>query len=468
MKCSVCSHAQCHNIDLALLAGNATLDALQERFGLSRSAIQRHKRHLLDKVDRAEARIEKNLRLTYLFQLNAYQEAAAATVVAAQAQGNDRLTIQAANSGTRIVNAMARLQASLGRETTYRLLAAPEWVQSDCLLPDDPHLLTGPRRALAQGLFSSCPDADPDDLVDLNDLEEYLAYALNPQAAASPAEVRQLELPDFLTAPAPASRTQTASSPRDKSSIPPKRRRDKSGIQAECQRDKSGIKAVQTRPRLKNILQDQIDRLNDKRSATSTAKARKFDLPPAVMALLDESQAPVPETANLYPQPTFAAPTAVLALPGESPTPTLETENRELKTVFATAPPANAANVGRESEAHPAFSENDAPSAFLEIEAHPAVSATAPPQDPPDEPQEILDETLAAELAAYLKDFPPYAGQARDPEPDPCPSNPGKTDPKPGESSPPNQPPKTHTSGPSRPPNFGNPGLFQQIKGTFC
>jgi hypothetical protein len=458
MKCSVCSHPQCHDIDLALLAGNATLDALRERFGLSRSAIQRHKRHLLDKVDRAEARIEKNLRLTYLFQLNAYQEAAAATVAAAQAQGNARLTIQAANSGTRIVNAMARLQASLGRETTYRLLAAPEWVQSGCLLPGDPHLLTGPRRALAQGLFSSCPDADSDDLFDLKDLEAYLAYALNPQAAASPAEVRQLELPDFLTAPAPASRNQTASGPMDKGGMSPKRLRDKSGIQAECRRDKSGIKAVQTRLRVNNIMQDQIDRLNDKRSATSTAKARKFDLPPAVMALLNESPTPTLDTENCQPETVFFVPPADLDLLDESEAPAPEIAKLHPQPAFAATPAVLAL---------PEEPQTSAP----QITIHQRQTIIpAPPADPVvlDNFQEVLDETLAAELAAYLKDFPPYAPPAQAPQPDPCPSNPGKTDPKPGESSPPNQPPKTHTSGPSRPPNFGNPGLFQQIKGTFC
>ena len=234
MPCSVCSHPQCHDIDLALLAGSATLDALQARYGPSRSAIQRHKRHLVDKVDRAEARIDQNLRLTYLFQLNAYQEAAAATVAAARAAGNARLTIQAANSGARILTAMARLETKLGRETTYRLLAAPEWVKSGCLLPEDPNLLTGPRRSLAQGLFSACPDGDSDHLLNLNDLEEYLAYALAPQDAAAPPAPRQLALPDFLTAPAPARQTQSSPGPRDKD-------RDTGEMPAAQKRHTSGI-----------------------------------------------------------------------------------------------------------------------------------------------------------------------------------------------------------------------------------
>jgi hypothetical protein len=103
-----------------------------------------------------------------------------------------------------------------------------------------------------------------------------------------------------------------------------------------------------------------------------------------------------------------------------------------------------------------------------EAQAPPAVLAT-------DEPQETLDappEVLAAELAAYLKDFAPYNRSAQGPQPDPCPQDPSLIDPEPSALTPPNQQPQAHTSsppkpGPSRPPNFGNPGLFQSMKGNF-
>ena len=99
----------------------------------------------------------------------------------------------------------------------------------------------------------------------------------------------------------------------------------------------------------------------------------------------------------------------------------------------------------------------------MENEVHPAVSAT-------DESQEVLDEAQATELAAYLKDFPPYAKGARDPKTDPCAPDPSSQIPDPCPARPPLNPP-SHTppgSGPSRPPDFGNPGLFRQIKSTFC
>ena len=273
MNCTVCNHSQSRDIDLALLAGK-TLRALKQQFGLSRSALHRHKNHLLDKVDQAKARTAKNLRLGYLFQLNAYNKAAAATVAAAQAEGNSRLTLQAANSGARIITAMARFEVDLDRETTYRLLTAPEYVQPDCLLPDDPHILAGPRRTLARSLTSDCPETAAADLYDLEDLEDYLKIALEPDGDTCPPAARQLEFPDFLI-PLTDLLPPAASGPRSTTS----------GRRPKSKRDKSGTKAGQTRPRLKNIKQDQIDRLNKKRSATNAAKACPNGLPPAFCPL---------------------------------------------------------------------------------------------------------------------------------------------------------------------------------------
>ena len=184
--------------------------------------------------------------------------------------------------------------------------------------------------------------------------------ALAPQDAAAPPAPRQLALPDFLTAPAPARQTQSSPGPRDKTEIQAKCQRTKAAYKRNIKRHKSGIKAVQTRPPVKNILQDQIDILNDKRSAQKVAKVCKRDLPPAVLALLEE-----------FPTP----PPAVMALLAESPTPAPKTARRQPKTVSAPPPPANAASVGRESEAPPAFRESDAPAA---IPATDAPSATAP------------------------------------------------------------------------------------------
>ena len=289
-------------------------------------------------------------------------------------EGNARLTLQAANSGTRIITAMARFEVDLDRETTYRLLTAPEYVQPDCLLPGDPHILAGPRQTLARSLSSDCPETAATDLYDLEDLADYLKIALEPDGDTCPPAARQLEFPDFLI-PLTDILPPAASVPRSTAS----------GRQPKPKRDKSGTKAGQTRPRFKNIKQDQIDRLNQKRSATNSAKACQNGLPPSFCPLPPAHCSSDP--CSLVPDPCLLEP----------------------QTVFA-APPVN------------------------------------PPAA--DDSQEILDEQLAAELAVFLKNFAPYASPAQDPDtstilppdtntspssliPDPCLPNPSSPIPPP-------------------------------------
>lgn len=196
-RCTVCNHSQTHDINLALLAG-AALDTLKQQFGLSRSALHRHKRHLEKNLDMAEDKMRHNVMMSYLFQLNDYNGAAAATVAAARAEGNPRLTLQAANAGARIITAMAKFEVDLDRETIYRFMTSPEYVQSGCLLPGDPQILAGPRQTLVASLTAACPEPAPGDLFDPEDVAEYLKLAQEPEANTSLPRSRQLEFPGFL------------------------------------------------------------------------------------------------------------------------------------------------------------------------------------------------------------------------------------------------------------------------------
>ena len=168
MKCTVCNHPQCQDIDLALITRSHTLDVLKQQFGPSRSALHRHKKHLLKKLDRAEESFANTVCLGYLFRLNTYLEETSTTVKTARGEGNSRLALQAANAGARIVNFMHKMDVRLERDLVYRLMASPEWTQPDCVLPADPHILADSRAAQAQNLFSFCPDADPEELEDFD------------------------------------------------------------------------------------------------------------------------------------------------------------------------------------------------------------------------------------------------------------------------------------------------------------
>ena len=232
MGCTVCNHSQTHDINLALLAGT-TLDTLKLQFGLSRSALHRHKQHLQKTIDKAEDRMRNNVLLSYLFQLNDYNAAAAATVAAARAEGNARLTLQAVNSGARIINSMARFEVDLDHETIYRLMTSPDYVQPGCLLPGDPQILAGPRQTLVRSLTADCPETAPADLYDPEDV------AALPQTCPG-ARCQHLSPPDPATGipgfPHPVSRH-----PAPRRLRPPvNRQRQATETQAGQKWDKSG------------------------------------------------------------------------------------------------------------------------------------------------------------------------------------------------------------------------------------
>ena len=239
-RCTVCNHSQAHDVNLALLAG-ATLDHLKQQYGLSRSALQRHKRHLQTTIDRAEERLRDNVRLGYLFQLHDCNTAAAATVAASQAEGNHRLALQAVNARARIINAMAKFEVDLDRETVYRFITSPDYVQAGCLLPPDPQILNGPRQTLARSLAAACPETDPGPLFDPEDVAAYLKLAQDPASDIALPHPRQLEFPGFLV---PLDDVRPAAIGSDPSSLIP----DPCPSEPELKRDASGTEAAPTPP----------------------------------------------------------------------------------------------------------------------------------------------------------------------------------------------------------------------------
>jgi hypothetical protein len=414
-KCTVCHHPQHLEINQAILSGDFTLAALRQKYGLSSSALQRHKDHIEVKMSRTRRRLREIREQASLLLLNDVLEQVRRGIAAAEAQGNYLAVFRGSHVASRIIHQLNRMEGDMKLDTLHRLISSPAWVPRASLLPTDPGLITDLHQALLDGVFLPCPEASPaspDYATDDDDA---------PAAAASDiATLRRLQelLPDLdLNIADLPPRTQEL----------PKNKREIS--------EKSAGKVP---PRTEISLQNHIDTQSEKKLPKNPECAPSATALAATVATTNASPIPSPETEIPSPQTVFSP----------------ETQKRQPKICFSDPSVASAprqASVGRESEADPAFLENDVP---------PTVSATA-------SPQETLDESQAAELAAYLAEFPPYARPAQAPQLDPCPPDPGITDPKSGESSPPNQQPETRTSNPSRLPNFGNPGLFQSMKGNF-
>jgi hypothetical protein len=158
MPCTICNHPQRQKIDQALVAGSSTLAALGQEYGLSTSALQRHKAHLQAKISRAQNQLQDNLRQSYIFQLSQFLEMAMQTAQAAQAEGNSRLVLQAIAQGTRLIKIILKQDLQLDQRVVYEILASPQWATQAGLLPNDPQVLAVSRQTLAGTLDVPCPE----------------------------------------------------------------------------------------------------------------------------------------------------------------------------------------------------------------------------------------------------------------------------------------------------------------------
>ena len=179
MSCTICNHPQRQKIDQALVAGSATLTALSQEYGLSTSALHRHKAHLQAKVNRAQDQLQDNLRQGCIFWLSQALEMAMATAQAAQTEGNGKLVLQALGHGTRIITLILKQDFQLDPKVVFGILASDQWATQTGLLPHDPQIMALSRQSLSGTLTAPCPENEPDSSspispADLDRLQENL------------------------------------------------------------------------------------------------------------------------------------------------------------------------------------------------------------------------------------------------------------------------------------------------------
>ena len=158
MPCTICNHPKRPEIDQALIAGSSTLAALGQEYGLSTSALHRHKAHLQVKVSRAQAQLQDNLRQGCIFWLSQALEMTMQTAKAAQAEGNVKIVLQAVSQVTRLIKIILKQDLHLDDRVIYAILASPEWSTQAGLLPEDPRIMAMSRQYLAETLSSPCPE----------------------------------------------------------------------------------------------------------------------------------------------------------------------------------------------------------------------------------------------------------------------------------------------------------------------
>ena len=163
-KCTVCTHPQRQAIDQALLSGEFTLAALNQKFGPSTSALQRHKGHLEAKCRKAaDVSRKSRSRAASSCSMPSWSMSRKG-VEAAEAEGNLTGVFRGSYIGSRIIHQLNRMEGSMSLDTLHRLLTSPAWVPQGSLLPTDPQLITDLHQALVENASVFCPEPPPKSL----------------------------------------------------------------------------------------------------------------------------------------------------------------------------------------------------------------------------------------------------------------------------------------------------------------
>ncbi len=161
-RCTVCNHPQHLEINQAILSGDFTLADLSRKYGLSSSALGRHKNHIEVTMSRTRRRLREIREQGSLLVLNDILEQVRRNLAAADAQGNYIAVFRGSHVASRLIHQMGRLEGDMQLDTLHRLISSPAWTPQAGLLPTDPGLITDLHQALLDGAFVPCPEPAPE------------------------------------------------------------------------------------------------------------------------------------------------------------------------------------------------------------------------------------------------------------------------------------------------------------------
>ena len=435
-KCTVCHHPRRQAIDLALLAGDATYEALSGQYGPSISSLFRHKKHLEEKMIQTRQRLKNSQEQGCLLKLNAFLDHVQGAVRTAEADGNVDKVLKGAHVGSRIIHQINQMEVPLELDTVYRLISSPQWTSQDSLLPTDPRIITGIHQALADHAFSLCPDPEPEiipeathsSLLETQNLE-LETPATPPLETLSPELETQTMLQELLANLITASETA------------PKIRRE---ISAKLPRKSASRKHNNQQNQKDNCCQKNT-RKNSRVGRESTRRAAYAQAPPAVKPSCSppvnfNSELP-PETGNQKPETVLTEHESLFdrlrrkwATTAPASKYPCDSENfyaeylkeKEAAGVPDTPPPDSCPDPPPATANQPPETENPQPET-QNVEPETPQSETPPPETPKDlgtpqplyAPQRILlrpGTRLSHRKHSQVHTRPPLGGRLRQPQ----------------------------------------------------
>ena len=128
-RCTVCDHRKRHSIDEALVTG-APYRSVAKRFGLSESAVYRHKTEHLPAHLLKAREVEEAARADDLLEQVRHLQAHALDILARAEKAGDLRTALAAISQARgNLELLGRLAGELDERPVVNLTVSPEWLE---------------------------------------------------------------------------------------------------------------------------------------------------------------------------------------------------------------------------------------------------------------------------------------------------------------------------------------------------
>jgi hypothetical protein len=127
--CTVCTSLHREVVDKTLVRGEDPFRTIADRFGLSTTALKRHKaEHLPQTIVKARESEDVAHAIDIIRQLKAINGATLQILNEARAAGNGELVLKAVDRVERQITLQAKLLGDLSDQPQINILASPEWI----------------------------------------------------------------------------------------------------------------------------------------------------------------------------------------------------------------------------------------------------------------------------------------------------------------------------------------------------
>jgi transposase-like protein len=152
--CSVCGHDQRPAIDQALVSG-ATYRTIADRFGLSETALKRHKReHLPAHVAKAGEALEVARADDLLTQIKGLRNRAILILQKAEAAGDYRTALAGIREARGCIETLLEVEGELARRPAVNIAMSSSWLTIQATLLESLSAYPEARQAVAGALLA--------------------------------------------------------------------------------------------------------------------------------------------------------------------------------------------------------------------------------------------------------------------------------------------------------------------------